>query len=233
MTQAQTSLLDWAAKAPAIPFPADAEMVASLGDRAYEVVKRWVDVVFAATLIALTSPILLLSALAIKLTTPGPVLFKQLRAGRNGRPFTIYKMRTMRQGAVDERELYIDQNEHEGAPVFKIRRDPRITTVGRWLRRSSIDELPQLLNVLRGEMSLVGPRPLPLEEIRHEQWGESLRLSVKPGLTCLWQIAGRTEIPYSEWMQLDGFYVQNRSLGLDLRIILKTVPAVLSGRGAY
>lgn len=235
MTQAQPALMNWTARA--LPFdlslPARSRGIDRLADQAYRASKRAIDVVLAALLLALTAPVLLVSIAAIKLTTDGPIFFSQRRAGRGGRPFRIYKLRTMRDRAADERVLYRDQNELEGAPVFKIRRDPRITAVGRFLRQSSIDELPQLLNVLRGQMSLVGPRPLPLDEIRSATWGEQLRLSVKPGLTCLWQIAGRTEIPYREWMQLDGYYVQNRSLALDLKIILKTLPAVLSGRGAY
>lgn len=201
--------------------------------RLLDAIKRVLDVAVALTVLVLISPVLLVAMAAVALTSRGPVIFRQLRAGKDGKPFTIYKLRTMHQSAADERELYEDMNELEGAPVFKIRRDPRITAVGRILRRTSLDEFPQLINVLRGEMSIVGPRPLPLQEIRHNSWGERLRLSVKPGLTCLWQIAGRTEIPYAEWMQLDGYYVQNRSLALDLRIMLKTIPAVLSGRGAY
>ncbi len=235
MTRAHTSLIDWAAQAAAfdvalVPERSQAE---AWQLRLHEAVKRGLDVTVAAFVLLLASPVLLLAMAAVALTSRGPVIFRQLRAGKDGKPFTIYKLRTMRNGASDERDLYEDQNELDGAPVFKIRKDPRITRIGRLLRRSSIDELPQLVNVLRGEMSIVGPRPLPLDEIRHASWGEQLRLSVKPGLTCLWQIAGRTEIPYREWMQLDGYYVQNRSLALDLRIMLKTIPAVLSGRGAY
>ncbi len=234
MTQARTSLLDWASEAPPLEFlPLKARGTSALRVQAYEAAKRVIDVVLAGLLLVLTAPILLVSIVLVKLSSRGPILFRQLRAGRGGRPFTMYKLRTMYSGASDDKELFRDLNELQNAPVFKIRRDPRITTVGRYLRRSSIDELPQLVNVLRGEMSLVGPRPLPLDEIRSLDWGERLRLSVRPGLTCLWQIAGRSEIPYGEWMQLDGYYVQNRELSLDLKIILKTIPAVLSGRGAY
>ncbi len=235
MTQAQPSLIDWASQAS----PLELSLAEGLSEsaqvryQAYEISKRVIDVVLASVLLVLAIPLLLVSMAAVKLTSRGPVLFRQLRAGRGGRPFTMYKLRTMYKGARDDRELFRGLDEFQGAPVFKIRRDPRITRVGRLLRRSSIDELPQLVNVLRGEMTLVGPRPLPLDEIRSAKWGEWLRLSVKPGLTCLWQIAGRSEIPYREWMQLDGYYVQNRGLCLDLKIILKTIPAVLSGRGAY
>lgn len=235
MTVAQTTLLEWAAQAPPMELTVavPSRGWAYTAHRLYLVAKRIVDVTLATFLLIAAAPILAVAAIAIKLTSRGPILFRQARAGLHGKPFTMYKLRTMYQGAAEDRNLFKALNELEGAPVFKIRRDPRITRVGRWLRRSSIDELPQLFNVLRGEMSLVGPRPLPLDEIRTENWGEWLRLSVRPGLTCLWQIAGRTEIPYGEWMQLDGYYVQNRSLALDLRIILKTIPAVLSGRGAY
>ncbi len=235
MTVAQTTFLEWAAQAPPMELTvaAPSRGWAYTAHRIYLVAKRIVDVTLATFLLIAAAPILAVAAIAIKLTSRGPILFRQARAGLHGKPFTMYKLRTMYQGAAEDRNLFKALNELEGAPVFKIRRDPRITRVGRWLRRSSIDELPQLFNVLRGEMSLVGPRPLPLDEIRTENWGEWLRLSVRPGLTCLWQIAGRTEIPYGEWMQLDGYYVQNRSLALDLRIILKTIPAVLSGRGAY
>lgn len=235
MTQAQPSLLDWTAQ----PAPSDASLTlparggSAFRQQTYETTQRIIDVVLAVFLLVLTAPVVVVSIGLIRLTNGGPVLFRQLRAGRGGRPFTMYKLRTMYDGAADDKELFRHMDECQGAPVFKIRRDPRITALGRVLRQSSIDELPQLINVLRGEMSLVGPRPLPLDEIRPGSWGEHLRLSVKPGLTCLWQIAGRSEIPYREWMQLDGYYVQNRSLPLNLKIILKTIPAVLSGRGAY
>jgi lipopolysaccharide/colanic/teichoic acid biosynthesis glycosyltransferase len=235
MTRAQPSVVDWTPSAPPLQLslPADARVGANVRRQAYEGAKRAIDVVLASCLLVLTAPALLISMVVIKLTSRGPVFFRQARAGRGGRPFTMYKLRTMYDGAADDKELLDDLNELQNTPVFKIRRDPRITRFGQILRRTSIDELPQLINVLRGEMSLVGPRPLPLDEIRSAAWGEGLRLQVKPGLTCLWQIAGRTEIPYCEWMQLDGYYVQNRSLSLDLKVILKTIPAVLSGRGAY
>jgi lipopolysaccharide/colanic/teichoic acid biosynthesis glycosyltransferase len=235
MTQAHPTCLDWVTGAA----PEELSLIHPtqgwpyLRHQAYLVVKRVIDVILACILLVLTLPILLLSAIAVKVTSRGPLLFCQVRAGLGGEPFVMYKLRTMRKDALQERDELVGYNDLGDVPVFKIRRDPRITRVGRLLRRSSIDELPQLINVLRGQMALVGPRPLPLDEIRADAWGESLRLSVKPGLTCLWQIAGRTEIPYREWMQLDGYYVQNRSTTLDLKILLKTIPAVLSGRGAY
>jgi lipopolysaccharide/colanic/teichoic acid biosynthesis glycosyltransferase len=235
MTQAQPTFLDWVTEAT----PQELSLIhpargwACLRHQAYLAGKRAIDVILAAILLVLTLPILLLSAVAIKLTSRGPLLFCQTRAGLRGEPFIMYKLRTMRPDALRERGELTGYNELGDVPVFKIRRDPRITWVGRLLRKSSIDELAQLINVLGGQMTLVGPRPLPLDEIRTDAWGEWLRLSVKPGLTCLWQIAGRSEIPYGEWMQLDGYYVQNRGTTLDLKILLKTIPAVLSGRGAY
>jgi len=172
-------------------------------------------------------------AVAIKLTSRGPVLFRHQRAGMNGRPFTMYKFRSMVDGAHEHHPRRDGLNDMLEGPVFKLHDDPRLTRIGRFLRRTSIDELPQLFNILRGEMALVGPRPLPLEEVMLTTPAERRRIQVVPGLTCLWQISGRCEIPYSEWVQLDLLYIQNRSLLLDLEILLKTVPAVLSCRGAY
>jgi exopolysaccharide biosynthesis polyprenyl glycosylphosphotransferase len=172
-----------------------------------------------------------LSALAIKLTSPGPVFFKQERCGLNGRVFTMYKLRSMVDNAEHRRIELETLNEMDG-PVFKLSRDPRTTRVGKLLRKFSIDEFPQLYNVLRGDMSLVGPRPpLPQEVARYERW-QRRRLSMKPGITCLWQISGRNEISFHEWMKLDLTYIDNWSLLLDLKILLKTVPVVLLGRGA-
>jgi len=206
--------------------------VAREGQSAYEVAKRVVDVFVAAALIVLLAPVMLVAAAVVKLTSPGPAIFKQTRAGLGGRPFTMYKFRTMRQGAERARYSLVHLNEKDG-PVFKIANDPRLTPVGRWLRRSSIDELPQLFNVLRGEMSLVGPRPLWLPEADKTEGRARLRAAVKPGLTCLWQISGRSELSYDEWVGLDLCYVHNRSMLLDLMIMVQTVPVVISARGAY
>lgn len=206
---------------------------ASRANRGYAVVSRMLDVAISCIALALAAPIMLVAAVAIKLTSRGPVFFKQPRAGRGHVPFTMYKLRTMYNGADDDKELFRRLNSLPTGPCFKMRNDPRVTTVGRWLRRTSIDELPQFLNVLRGDMSLVGPRPLPLDEVRTDTADQRLRLSVKPGITCLWQVSGRTEIPYEEWLALDVWYIRNRSLALDLQILFKTLPAVLSGRGAY
>src|SRR5206468_4337076 len=165
------------------------------------------------------------------LTSPGPSFFRQVRCGLNGRHFTLVKFRTMEAGAEERRSEIAHLNEMSG-PVFKAARDPRRTLVGRLLRRLSIDELPQLWNVIVGDMSLVGPRPpLPEEVFRYEPW-QRRRLSMKPGLTCLWQVSGRSELDFDRWMALDLKYIDTWSPLLDLKILLKTVPAVLSGRGA-
>ncbi|MCC6416512.1 MAG: sugar transferase [Opitutaceae bacterium] len=194
--------------------------------------KQLLDYLGAAVLLVLLAPLFLLSALLVRLTSRGPVLFKQSRAGLNGRPFVMYKFRTMRADAEQQRAALAAANEMRG-PAFKMRDDPRVTTVGRFLRRHSLDELPQLWNVLRGEMSLVGPRPLPVAEI--EQIAENAqrrRLSVKPGLTCLWQIRGRNDITsFEEWVRLDLEYIDQWSLWLDLKILFATIPVALFGRG--
>ena len=202
-------------------------------NRRYLLVSRVIDVAVSCAALVLALPIMSLAAIAIKLTSRGPVFFRQPRAGLGQRSFTMYKFRTMYAGADDDKELFREFNSLPTGPCFKMKNDPRVTAAGRWLRRSSIDELPQLLNVLKGEMALVGPRPLPLDEVRTDTPDQRLRLTVKPGITCLWQVSGRTEIPYDEWLALDVWYIRNRSLSLDLQILFKTIPAVLSGRGAY
>jgi exopolysaccharide biosynthesis polyprenyl glycosylphosphotransferase len=195
--------------------------------------KGVIDRVGALLGILFLSPLLLLIAAVIKLTSPGPVIFKQRRAGLHGKPFTMLKFRSMRAGAETERAALEARNEMSG-PVFKIEEDPRITPFGRWLRKSSLDEFPQLFNVLMGQMSLVGPRPLPLYEVDNfELTAYRRRLSMKPGLTCLWQISGRSTLKdFKDWVKLDVQYIDNWSLGLDLKILLKTVPVVLFGIGA-
>jgi len=196
------------------------------------VAKRGFDLVIASVLLVGTMPLWLGVAWLIAATTPGPVLLRQRRCGRGGRHFTCYKFRSMVMQAEALRGELLVLNEMSG-PVFKIRRDPRVTRVGRWIRKTSIDELPQLVNVLRGEMSIVGPRPpLPAEVATYDTqvWR---RLSVQPGLTCLWQISGRSRIGFDEWVSLDLEYIRRRSFWLDLEIVLRTIPAVLSGRGAY
>jgi lipopolysaccharide/colanic/teichoic acid biosynthesis glycosyltransferase len=172
-------------------------------------------------------------AFVIKVTSPGPVLFRQQRSGLSGRPFTIYKFRTMVSNAEQLKDELAAMNEMSG-PVFKVSQDPRVTGVGRWLRKYSIDEFPQLYNVLRGEMSLVGPRPLPVDEVkRFSDLAHRRRLSMKPGLTCLWQVSGRNEIKdFKDWVRLDLEYIDNWSLWLDVKILWWTVPIVLTGAGA-
>jgi len=195
-------------------------------------VKRVMDVVGAGVLLVLFSPLLLAAALAIKLTTAGPVIFAQTRFGLNRRQFRMFKFRTMVPEAESLQPALESLNEAVG-PVFKIRDDPRLTPVGRVLRRTSIDELPQLVNVLRGDMSLVGPRPLPLRDVhRFAEAALMRRFSVRPGLTCLWQISGRSNLGFDEWIRLDLKYIDEWSLWLDLRILVQTVPAVLRGEGA-
>jgi exopolysaccharide biosynthesis polyprenyl glycosylphosphotransferase len=196
-------------------------------------IKAVIDRVGAMVLLILTFPLFVVSFLGIKLTMPGPVIFSQQRSGKNGRPFTIYKFRSMTTDAEMRRAELACLNEMQG-PVFKVGDDPRITPFGRWLRKTSIDELPQLLNVLAGSMSLVGPRPLPLYEVENfENDAQRRRLSVKPGLTCLWQISGRNKVQsFEQWVELDLKYIDNWSIWLDVKILFKTIPAVLFGSGA-
>jgi exopolysaccharide biosynthesis polyprenyl glycosylphosphotransferase len=193
--------------------------------------KRLLDIAVSALLLLLSFPALAMAALAIKLTSPGSVLFEQERIGLNGRSFRLYKFRTMIADAHERRGEIAHLNEMSG-PVFKAKDDPRITPIGRVLRKFSLDELPQLWNVFKGDMSLVGPRPpIPEEVASYHRWHRR-RLSMKPGLTCLWQISGRNNIDFDRWMQLDLQYIDNWSPSLDLKILLRTIPAVLSGRGA-
>jgi exopolysaccharide biosynthesis polyprenyl glycosylphosphotransferase len=193
--------------------------------------KRMIDLTVAGAGLLVLSPLLLAIAAAIRLTSSGPALFRQERCGLNGRRFTLYKFRTMFDGAEAQQAAMAHLNEVEG-PVFKLRRDPRVTWVGRLLRRFSIDELPQLINVLAGDMSLVGPRPpLPEEVTQYERW-QRRRLSMKPGMTGLWQVSGRSEVDFTTWMHLDLAYIDQWSLWLDLKILAKTLPAVLSTKGA-
>jgi exopolysaccharide biosynthesis polyprenyl glycosylphosphotransferase len=194
-------------------------------------IKRFIDILASFTALALLSPLLVGTAIAVKLTSRGPVLFKQLRVGQHGRRFYMLKFRSMVQNAEALKGRLMAQNEQSG-PVFKMKRDPRITAIGRFIRKYSIDELPQLINVLRGDMALVGPRPpVPSEVEKYEAW-QRRRLSVRPGLTCVWQVSGRNEISFEEWMLLDMRYIDHWSLAQDFRLILKTLPVVLSGRGA-
>jgi len=196
--------------------------------------KRTIDIVGAIVGLLLFSPLFLIIAILVKCTSPGPVIFRQVRSGRRGRRFTILKFRSMVANAPELHAGLSEHNEMEG-PVFKIDADPRVTPLGAFLRRTSLDEIPQLLNVLRGEMSIVGPRPLPdYETALIEKGAHRRRLSVKPGLTCLWQVKGRNSIRnFDEWVQLDIEYIDRASLLVDLWIILLTIPAVLFRRGAH
>jgi lipopolysaccharide/colanic/teichoic acid biosynthesis glycosyltransferase len=193
--------------------------------------KRGLDVVGALVGLTIAAPVMLVAAVAIKVTSPGPVFFTQRRDTINGRPFKIYKFRTMCVDAESKKAELRAQSEQDG-PAFKMAKDPRVTSLGRLLRKTSIDELPQLFNVLLGDMSLVGPRPLPCEESnRCEAW-QRRRLDVTPGLTCIWQVRGRSKVSFSEWARMDVEYIRSRSLLSDLKLILKTIPAVLFRRGA-
>ncbi len=199
----------------------------------YVVAKRLIDIAVSATALLVVIPLSVVVALAIRIDSRGPVLFMQQRVGLNKRPFPLLKFRTMHAHSEALLDQLAEQNEADG-PVFKIRNDPRITRVGRFLRRFSIDELPQFINVLVGHMSLVGPRPLPLRDVQRftVDW-QRRRFSVKPGLTCLWQISGRSSMAFEQWMKLDMDYIDRRSLLLDIRILFMTVPAVIAQRGAY
>ena len=218
-----------------VRLPAEANTVAPPRtgvSRVYMVTKRVIDVIGASVALLLLGLPMALVALAIKLESGGPVFYRQTRLGENGLPFRFLKFRSMVANAESIRADLEAVNEASG-PVFKIRRDPRITPVGRWIRKTSLDETPQLFHVLMGQMSLVGPRPpLPEEVENYEPWQRE-RLAVRPGLTCIWQISGRSDIPFERWVELDIEYVRRRSLLLDLKILLLTIPAVLSGRGAY
>ncbi len=194
--------------------------------------KRVLDLGVGSVAFLLAAPLIALAAIAIKADSRGPVFHRAVRVGRGGRKFIFLKLRSMQVGAEELRGLLLHLNQAEG-PAFKLHNDPRVTRVGRLLRKLSLDELPQLLHVLQGHMSLVGPRPpFPEEVERYEPW-MLRRLSVRPGLTCLWQVRGRSDLGFTEWMRLDLEYVDRLSLGLDLEILARTIPAVLSAKGAY
>ncbi len=193
--------------------------------------KRTIDIIGASVGLLLALPVFILSALLIKLTSKGPVMFKQLRSGLGGQPFNIYKFRTMRPDA-EQMKAGLRQYSEQDGPAFKMKKDPRITGIGKFLRMTSLDELPQLINVLKGEMSLVGPRPLPIDEANGcDQW-QKHRLDVAPGLTCIWQIEGRSRVTFDEWMRMDARYIRRRNFWRDAWLMLKTLPAVLLRRGA-
>jgi lipopolysaccharide/colanic/teichoic acid biosynthesis glycosyltransferase len=214
----------------------DAHLPERAGSTTWElqqVVKRGLDVMLAAAGLVLLMPLFVVVAVLVKLSSRGPVLYEWRALGYRARPFVAYKFRTMVVGAEAKKTEYAALNEMSG-PVFKLRRDPRVTPLGRWLRKFSIDELPQLWSVLKGDMSLVGPRPpLPDEFSQYEEW-QCGKLAVKPGITCFWQVSGRSEISdFRTWARLDLQYIREWNLWLDFRLLLRTIPAVLSGRGAY
>jgi exopolysaccharide biosynthesis polyprenyl glycosylphosphotransferase len=195
-------------------------------------VKRVLDIMISLAGIILFAPILLITSVLIKLTSPGPVFFVQKRVGLNKRLISVYKFRTMVLNA-EQKQAELEHLNEVGGPVFKIKNDPRITRIGKFLRKTSIDELPQLLNVLKGDMSLVGPRPLPVRDYRgfNRDW-QRRRFSIRPGITCLWQINGRSSVSFERWMELDLEYIDHWSVWLDLQILIRTIPAVLKGSGA-
>ena len=217
---------------PSSPAAAEAAATDVTEPFGYAVTKRAFDLIVGAGVLLLLVPVIPMVALMIRADSQGPVFYRQDRVGKGGRLFKFYKFRSMR---VDSDRLRADlesRNELTG-PVFKMKNDPRVTTVGQFLRRSSLDEIPQIFNVLKGDMSIVGPRPaLPGEVARYEAWHRR-RLDVKPGITCLWQVAGRGQVGFDEWMRLDVEYMSRRSLRTDVAIFLKTIPAVIARRGAY
>ena len=195
--------------------------------------KRLFDIAFSLCAMIVLLPFGLLLAVLIKLTSPGPVFFVQTRVGKYGRHFRFYKFRSMYQDAEQRKKELESQNQSADGVIFKMKNDPRITPIGRIIRKTSIDELPQFLNVLLGDMSLIGPRPPLPSEVVHYTMEDRKRLLVRPGMTCLWQISGRSDLPFKQQAQLDKEYIIARSLKQELLILLRTVPAILSGRGAY
>ncbi len=202
------------------------------GDSPSAIWKRVMDISLGSIFLILLSPVMLVSALLVKLSSPGPLVFRQRRAGLHGRPFVMYKFRTMVDGAEGMLRA-VAHRSVTGGPGFKDRSDVRITPFGLFLRRFSIDELPQLFNVIRGDMSLVGPRPLPLHEAARITGVHRRRFSMRPGITCLWQVNGRSNVEFSEWMSYDLQYVDSWSIWLDAKLLVRTIPAVISGKGAY
>jgi exopolysaccharide biosynthesis polyprenyl glycosylphosphotransferase len=197
------------------------------------VLKRAMDILASLMAIIMLSPVFLFTWLAIKLEDPGPSIFKQERVGRWGKTFTMFKFRSMVMDAEKLKEQLIDQNESEAGVIFKMKKDPRITRVGSFIRKYSIDELPQLFNVLNGDMSLVGPRPPVPAEVQEYSLSDRRRLDVTPGITCIWQVSGRSDIDFEGQVRLDVQYINSQSFLTDVMILLKTVPAVLLGKGAY
>ena len=195
--------------------------------------KRLMDIILTLFGIIVAMPVFLITALLIKLTSPGPIIFSQVRVGKYGRHFKFYKFRSMYIDAEARKAELLKLNESKDGVIFKMKHDPRITPIGRFIRKFSIDELPQLFNVLLGDMSLVGPRPPLPSEVRTYTLEERKRLNITPGITCLWQVSGRSELPFSKQIALDKEYISSRSAWKDFLILLKTVPAILTGKGAW
>lgn len=195
--------------------------------------KRAMDISISLLALILLSPLMISVAIAIKIESEGPIIFKQTRVGKNGRHFIFYKFRSMRKTAEVDKQKILLQNESKDGVIFKMKEDPRITLVGKFIRKYSIDELPQFFNVLEGSMSLVGPRPPLPDEVKEYTLEDRKRLHITPGITCIWQIAGRSNIPFKQQVSLDEEYIKNRGFFRDIVILLKTIPAVLTGRGAY
>lgn len=200
--------------------------------RKYLIVKRIYDIIFSLIALILLLPFFLLIAFIIKIDSKGTIFFKQLRTGKDGKPFIMYKFRSMSENAEAMRDDLSEQNEMDG-PVFKMQKDPRVTKFGGFIRRSSIDELPQLINILQGHMSIVGPRPLILSETKEFSDYENMRHLVKPGLTCYWQISGRNQLSFRNWMELDIKYLKEMNIRTDFIIILRTIKVVIIKKGAY
>lgn len=199
--------------------------------KSYYIIKRVIDVSGSLTGLILLSPVMLITAAAVKLTSSGPVFFAQERVGKRGKTFRMYKFRSMVQDAEDHLEELKDQNEMSG-PMFKIKDDPRVTMVGKFIRKTSIDELPQLFNILNGDMSLVGPRPNLPREVEKFNSYQKLKLLAKPGLTCYWQVMGRSSIDFEDWMKLDIKYIEERNTWIDIKLILKTVRVLFGDKNA-
>jgi len=219
---------------PAFTLPAQPQAAESVsGSWTYLTAKRVTDVVVAMTMLVALAPLFAVIAVLIKLSSPGPVIFAQWRIGKDGRPFRFYKFRSMVLDAEKRKASLLSQNDHAASVTFKMRRDPRVTWIGRIIRKGSIDELPQLWNVVQGVMTLVGPRPAVPAEVAQYSDYECGRLLVTPGLTCLWQVSGRGNLPFDQQVELDLEYIRRRSSWFDLVLLVRTVPAVLIGRGAY
>ena len=195
--------------------------------------KRFMDIILSVIAVTLGSPVFLLTAFLVKITSPGPIIFSQVRVGKFGRHFKFYKFRSMYIDAEARKAELMKHNESGDGVIFKMKRDPRITPIGRFIRKFSIDELPQLFNVIFGDMSLVGPRPPLPSEVRTYTLEERKRLNITPGITCLWQVSGRSELPFSKQIALDKEYIASKSAWKDFLILLKTIPAILTGKGAW